>query len=40
MSWFNPGQQNIIEKGVYHIKHGNEQVFQFAGKAGTGKRIA
>ena len=34
---FNQQQREIIEGGVNHIKHGNEQVYQFGGKAGTGK---
>ena len=34
---FNAGQAKIIQDAVNHIKHGNEQVFQYAGKAGTGK---
>ena len=34
---FNEGQTRVIREAVHHIKHGNEQVYQFAGKAGTGK---
>lgn len=34
---FNDGQIKVINEAVYHIKHGNNQVYQFAGKAGTGK---
>lgn len=34
---YNQAQEKIIKEAVYHIKHGNEQVYQFAGEAGTGK---
>ena len=34
---FNKEQQEIIDGGVNHIRHSSKQVYQFAGKAGTGK---
>jgi len=34
---FNNGQKKIINNAVYNVKHGSKQVYQFAGKAGTGK---
>lgn len=32
-----PEQEMVIKKGVNHILHNKKQVYQFAGKAGTGK---
>ena len=30
-------QEEIIDEGVYHLKHGSKQVYEFGGLAGTGK---
>lgn len=34
---FTPEQENIIDLACKSVKHGSDQVFQYAGKAGTGK---
>lgn len=36
MQW-NKKQEEIINKAVHHIRHGNNQVYEFSGYAGTGK---
>ena len=36
MNW-NKKQQEIINKAVYHVRHGNDQVYEYCGYAGTGK---
>ena len=36
MRW-NKKQEEIINKAVYHVLHGNEQVYQYSGYPGTGK---
>ena len=36
MRW-NKKQEEVIEKAVYHVLHGNEQVYQYSGYPGTGK---
>lgn len=36
---FKPGQESIIEMGVYHLKHSSNQVFEYDGEAGTGKSV-
>lgn len=35
----NPGQEDIVNKALHFINHSSEQVFQFSGKAGTGKSV-
>jgi exodeoxyribonuclease-5 len=30
-------QEEIIDEGVYHLRHGSKQVYEFGGLAGTGK---
>lgn len=34
---FNDEQVKVINNGINHIKHNKKQVYQFSGKAGTGK---
>lgn len=36
MQW-NKKQEEIINKAVYHVLHGNEQVYEYSGYPGTGK---
>lgn len=36
MQW-NKKQEEIIEKAVYHIRYGNNQVYEYSGYPGTGK---
>ena len=34
---FNKKQREIIDKAVYHVRHGNNQVYEYSGYPGTGK---
>lgn len=36
---FNNHQNDIINEGIYHLKHGSHQVFEFGGLPGTGKSV-
>lgn len=36
MKW-NKKQEEIINKAVYHVLHGNNQVYEYSGYPGTGK---
>jgi exodeoxyribonuclease-5 len=36
MRW-NKKQEEVINKAVYHVLHGNEQVYEYSGYPGTGK---
>ena len=36
MQW-NSKQEEVINKAVYHVRHGNNQVYEYSGYPGTGK---
>ena len=36
---FNREQNNVINNALHHIRYSSEQVYQFAGKAGTASNL-